>query len=586
MRLKLFWQLGLSYLTLLLLALFAVYAYTTRVLERNIIESSFAHLDSLVRVAEARPPALVDNDALRRWAQWMANSGARITVIAADGLVLADSDEDPEAMENHAQRPEVREAFAAGRGRSTRFSETVGRELMYLAVRCDWGPPSPVVLRVAQPRVQVSAVVSEIRGTMATVSLVALLVGGGLSLVFSQLFSDRVTRLREFSRRVAEGDFTPAQVARDGDELSELASSMNDTASRLASTIKSLEEERNQSRAILSAMSEGVAVIDADRKIRFSNRAFREELRLDMDGDTMKGRRLVEITRHSEILNMVQDVLDKGERMESEITTPGPEPMDLLVRAAPVGERGAVVVLLDISDIRRLERVRRDFVANVSHELRTPLTAIQGFAETLLAGALDEPENSRRFATIIRDHSMRLGRLTEDLLKLSRIEAGKMEVELRPVFVGDIVKQCLETVRLAAHSKKQTLDVDLPEDMPEALADPHALLEVLQNFLDNAIQYTPDGRRISVRGSFDANEVCTSVIDDGIGIPISSHDRIFERFYRVDAARSRSVGGTGLGLSITRHLVELMHGRIELESQLGQGSVFSVFLPRSDKSPS
>lgn len=586
MRLKLFWQLGLSYLTLLLLALFAVYAYTTRVLERNILESSFAHLDSLIRIAEARPPELVDRDVLQQWTEWMAKSGARITVIAADGVVLADSDEDPDAMENHAQRPEIREALSVGRGRSTRFSTTVSRELVYLAVRYDWGAPSPIVLRVAQPRVQISAVVSEIRGPMASVSLVALLVGGGLSLLFSQLFSDRVTRLREFSRRVAEGDFTPAPVARAGDELAELASSMNETASRLASTIESLEEERNQSRAILSAMSEGVAVIDADRKIRFSNRAFREELRLDMDGDAMKGRRLIEITRHNEILTMVQQVLDKGERMESEITTPGPEPMDLLVRAAPVGERGAVVVLLDISDIRRLERVRRDFVANVSHELRTPLTAIQGFAETLLAGAVDEPENSRRFATIIRDHSTRLGRLTEDLLKLSRIEAGKMEVELRPVAIRDVVEQCVETARLKSNLRKQTLDVELPDDMPEALADPHALLEVLQNFVDNAIQYTPEGRRISVRGSFTAAEVCTSVADDGIGIPAASHDRIFERFYRVDAARSRSVGGTGLGLSITRHLVDLMHGRIELESQLGQGSVFSVFLPRSDKASS
>jgi len=492
LRLKLFWQLGLGYLLLLLLALAVVYGYTVRVLERNILESTFSHLDALIRVAATRPPEIDDIEALQEWTEWMAQSGARVTVIAHDGLVLADSYEEPRAMENHAQRPEIRGAFLNGRGRATRFSNTLKTELVYLAVRYDWGPSPPIALRLAQPHVQVRAAIAEVRRPMVSVSLFVLLIGGGLSLVFSRS-------------------------------------------------------------------------------------------RLDMDGDAMKGRHLVEITRHNEILTMVESVLVKGERMESEITTPGPDSRDLLDRAAPVGERGAVLVLLDITDIRKLERVRRDFVANVSHELRTPLTAIQGFAETLLSGALDEPENSRRFVTIIRDHATRLGRLTEDLLKLSRIEAGKVEIELRSVATRDIVDQCVETSKLKSNEKQQTLEIEWPDETPEALADPNALLEVLQNLVDNAVQYTPEGRRIIVRGAFNQDETCILVIDDGIGISEAYHDRIFERFYRVDAARSRSVGGTGLGLAIARHLVDLMHGRIELESRLGQGSVFTVFLPRSDK---
>lgn len=583
MRLKLFWQLGLSYLLLLLLALATVYVYTTRALERNILDSTFAHLDSLIRVAETRPPAVDDIGALREWTDWMATSGARVTIIARDGVVLAESDREPDTMDNHAGRPEIRDAFREGRGRATRFSNTVRKELVYLAVRYEWGPSPPIVLRVAQPLVQVSDAIADVRGPMASVSLVVLLVGGGLSLLFSRVFSGRVRRLRELSRRIAEGDFTPAPVPRGDDELAELASSLNETAGRLTTTIQSLERERNQSRAILSSMSEGVAVVDADRKVRFSNRAFREELRLELDSETIKGRHLIEITRHKEILTMVDDVLDQGERRESEITTPGPDARDLLVRAAPVGEQGAVVVLLDITDIRRLERVRRDFVANVSHELKTPLTAIQGFAETLLGGALYEPDNSRRFASIIRDHAARLGRLTEDLLKLSRIEAGKMEIDLRPVAMREIVDQCVEMSRVKSAQKQQNVEVEWPDAMPDALADPNALHEVLQNLLDNAIQYTPEGRRIIVRGDSHDGEASIAVIDDGIGIPAADHDRIFERFYRVDAARSRSVGGTGLGLAITRHLVESMHGRIELESQLGHGSAFTVFLPRSDK---
>jgi len=416
---------------------------------------------------------------------------------------------------------------------------------------------------------------------MASVSLLVLVIGGALSLVFSRLFSSRVLRLREFAIRVAEGDFTPAPAAKGGDEIAELTVSLNETANRLSTTIHSLEEERNQSRAILSSMSEGVAVVDGEQKIRFSNRAFREELRLDSDGDAMKGRPLAEVLRHDEILTLVQEVLARGERLESEIETAGPDAQDFLVRAAPVGDEGAVLVLLDITDIRRLERVRRDFVANVSHEIRTPLTAIQGFTETLLRGALEEPENRRRFAEIIREHAARLARLTEDLLKLSQIEAGKLDVDLKPFSVREVIVSCISTAKVKADAKRQAIAVDAPEDIPRALVDPHALTEILQNLLDNAIQYSREDTRIEVRATANESEVRIAVVDRGIGIPVTNHARIFERFFRVDAARSREVGGTGLGLAIARHLAESMRGRIELESEVSKGSTFTVVLTRA-----
>jgi two-component system phosphate regulon sensor histidine kinase PhoR len=326
-------------------------------------------------------------------------------------------------------------------------------------------------------------------------------------------------------------------------------------------------------------MSEGVAVVDREERIRYSNPAFRRALQRGGE-QSLEGKRLVEVTRQSEILAMVEGVRKGGERMEAEIATAGLKPRTFLVRAAPAGERGAVLVVLDITEIRRLERVRRDFVANVSHELRTPLTAIQGFAETLLRGALDEPENSRRFVEIIRDHAFRLARLTEDLLKLSRAEAGQLDLDVRPIAVGSVVAECAETARLKVAEKRQTLTVSVGDSSPLARADSHALLDVLRNLLDNAIQYTPENGHITIRVSVaDTNEVRIAVTDDGIGIPVGSHDRIFERFYRVDAARSRKVGGTGLGLSISKHLVDGMGGRIELESQLGRGSTFTVVLP-------
>jgi two-component system phosphate regulon sensor histidine kinase PhoR len=240
---------------------------------------------------------------------------------------------------------------------------------------------------------------------------------------------------------------------------------------------------------------------------------------------------------------------------------------------------GAVVVLHDVTELRRLERVRQDFVANVSHEFKTPLTAIQGFAETLLGGALDDPTNNRRFLEIIRNHAIRLARLTNDLLKLARIEAGKMEVELFPVGLIDLIEGCAETTLLKASRKQITLEIEVPPGLPAVRGDAGLLRDVLQNLLDNAIQYTPECGHIRVTAEAKGREAVISVSDTGIGIPTADQERIFERFYRVDAARSREAGGTGLGLSIAKHIVEAHGGRLWVESIMGEGSKFSFSVP-------
>jgi len=583
LRLRPFWKLGLIYLALLFLALTVVSLYTLRAWKLSSLDASYQHLDAIARLAESRPPSSVDRDSLAAWAEWISESGARVTVVGPDGTVLADSDEDPARMENHGDRPEVKAAWVEGRGRATRLSQSVKQDLAYMAVRVSWATTGPVVLRLALPLRTVNQTAGEIRAPLAAILLLALAIGGAVAFIMSRRFSRRVIRLKSFLQRVAEGDFRAEPVVEGGDEIAELQGSLNQAVERLAQSMRALEGERNQSAAVLSSMSEGVAVVDRDERIRYSNPAFRRALHSGRE-QTFEGRRLVELTRQSEILAMVQGVLKGGERMEAEIATASLKPRHFLVRAAPAGETGAVLVVLDITEIRRLERVRRDFVANVSHELRTPLTAIQGFAETLLRGALDEPENSRRFVEIIRDHAWRLARLTEDLLKLSLIEAGKLELELRPISVASVVEQCAETARLKLSEKRQSLTVSVCEPPPLVRADSHALLDVLRNLLDNAIQYTPEDGHVAIRvfvaGAEGDEEVRIAVEDDGIGIPASSHDRIFERFYRVDAARSRKVGGTGLGLSISKHLAEGMGGRIELESQLGRGSTFTVVLPR------
>ena len=579
MHLRFFWKLGLTYLALLAVLL-AVDLYTARALRRDYLRAAFEQLDALGRIAQAGPPQLDDQAGLRSWVSRMASSGARITVIAADGRVLDDSAHDPETMENHAGRPEIRQAFAGGEGRAVHHSATLGRDLVYLALRYQPVDREPVVLRLALPLGHIDESLAEFHRRLWAASLLILLAGGAASLLISRSFSARIKRLKIFLGRLADGDFRPLALERTGDELTELTLALNETAAHLDQTIRSLTDEHNRSSAILRSMVEGVAVISADERILFSNQAFSQVLGLD--ASACEGRRPVEVIRQSELLAAIKKVLAGRETVHSEVVMGTVRPRSFAVTATPVqADRttGAVLVLHDISELRRLERVRRDFVANVSHEFKTPLTAIQGFAETLLAGALDDPENRRRFVEIIGEHARRLARLTDDLLKLSLVEAGKLELEFQPVAVGELIRTCVETTRPRAAEKQQSLRVECPADLPLARGDARRLQEVLQNLLDNAVQYTPTGGRITVQARASEGAVVITVSDTGIGIPQADQARIFERFYRVDVARSREVGGTGLGLSIARHIVEAHGGRIWVESTVGQGSDFHFSIP-------
>ncbi len=579
MRLSLFWRLALTYLALLIAVLLAVDSYTARALRHDYIGHGFEQLDALGHIARAHPPQLESREALRSWVEWMALSGARVTVIAQNGVALADSVHDPETMENHANGPEIRQAFAGGEGRAVRHSATLDRDLVYLALRYQPATGEPVFLRLALPLKHIDEALAEFRWRLLATSLVILILAGAMSLVASRSFSARVERLKEFSRRVAAGDFRPMRVETT-DELGELAEALNQTAARLDQTIRSLTDERNRSAAILTGMIEGVAVISADERVLFANRAFSQILGLD--SAVREGQRLVEATRQADLLTVVKQVLAGQESTHSEVTMGTVRPRTFAVTAAPIrsdGSQGAVLVLHDISELKRLERVRQDFVANVSHEFKTPLTAIQGFAETLLGGALEDEQNSRRFLEIIREHAGRLARLTDDLLKLSQIEAGKLQPEFQPAAVAELIESCLETTRLKAEQKRLTLRADCSADLPPIRGDARHLQEVLQNLLDNAVQYTPEGGHITVQGRAEGCEVVITVADTGIGVPQAEQQRIFERFYRVDAARSREAGGTGLGLAIAKHVVEAHGGRIWVESTVGQGSEFHFSIP-------
>jgi two-component system, OmpR family, phosphate regulon sensor histidine kinase PhoR len=587
-RLNLFWKLGFAFFALLIAVLLPVDFYAERALRRDYERSGFEQLAAIARIALTNPPQTLTSASdtaekrapLRDWVAQMAATGARVTVITADGQVLADSQSDPSTMENHAGRPEIRDALANGAGQSIRHSVTLNRDLLYYAVRLPVTGGPPVILRFASPLQTLNEELWEFRKRLWFASLVMLLVTGAVSLLISRSFSDRVDRLKQFSDRVAEGDFRPIEADRSGDVMEALAVSLNRTAARLDRTIRTLTEERNLSSAILGSMVEGVAVVNASERLLFANPGFAEIL--DLDVPPQSGSALVEVVRQTELLEAVRQVLGGDPRVETEIVTGTLRQHFFAVTVAAVSAAetsGAVIVLHDITDLRKLERVRRDFVANVSHEFKTPLTAIQGFAETLLAGAIDDEQNRVRFLEIILEHSQRLARLTDDLLRLSQMDADRLGLEIRSVGVSQFVESCIETAQRPAAERDLRISVNLSSRLPDIAADRRRLAEVLQNLLDNAIQYTPPGGQIMLSASANGNEVTFTVSDTGIGIPQTDQPRIFERFYRVDVARSREVGGTGLGLAIAKHLVEAHGGRIWVESEVGQGSQFHFTVP-------
>jgi two-component system, OmpR family, phosphate regulon sensor histidine kinase PhoR len=590
-RRNLFAKLALTFLALLLSVLIAVDFFAERALRRDYERTGFTQLASIAHFTRAHPPpaaafATLDsaNSDLLDWVAQMSVAGVRITVINASGKVLADSLIDARTMENHSDRPEIRGALGQGDGQASRHSTSLQRDYLYYAIREDTPSREPVVLRFALPLETTDAALASFRRSLWLWSLLILVLAGAATVMVSRAFSDRVERLKEFSRRVADGDFRPLPGDGSGDALEALGASLNQTASRLDGTIRTLTEERNLSSAILGSMVEGVAVVNGAERLVFANPGFAGILGIDVP--PRSGSALVEIVRQSELIEAVREVLRGEPRVEAEVVTGTLRQHFFAATVASVSAgktSGAIIVLHDITDLRKLERVRRDFVANVSHEFKTPLTAIQGFAETLLAGALEDEQNRGRFLEIIVEHSRRLARLTDDLLKLSKMDADRLELEINDTSVSQFVATCLETAQRRAAEKELEIIVEVPEDLPDIAADRRRLAEVLQNLLDNAIQYTLPGGQITLTAARQGREVVFTVSDTGIGIPKADQPRIFERFYRVDAARSREVGGTGLGLAIAKHLVEVHGGRLWVESEIGQGSQFHFSVPEYEE---
>jgi two-component system phosphate regulon sensor histidine kinase PhoR len=503
---------------------------------------------------------------------------ARISVIAGDGSVLADSaltDAELTRIDNHGTRPEVLEARRRGRGMVSRFSATTGTELMYLAVPFE-RPEQVGVVRVAMSLADVDALIARMRWLISGAVLLGLLVAGAMGILASYFASRSLMDLVSRARALASGQRGQRIALEADDELSGLAGSFNRMAEDLERTLSTLGDERDRSQAILESLSDAVLAIDAGLALTALNGA---ALRLLGLSAAPLGSRLIDVIRVPVVLEIVNRA-KAGETAHAELVWTGPPRRMLLATATPQRARGqCVLVLRDVTELRRLESMRRDFVANVSHELRTPVSIISANVETLVAGALKDPVRAQEFLSAVQRNAERLSRLVNDLLDLSRIEAGRYELELGSMTAEGAVSAVFDLLETRAHARELTLNVDVEDDLT-FVGDERSLEQVLINLVDNAIKYTPPGGQIGVEIKRDGAEALIEVWDTGPGIPESHRARLFERFYRVDPGRSRDMGGTGLGLSIVKHMVEGMRGSVGMRPRTGGGSVFWVRLPR------
>jgi two-component system, OmpR family, phosphate regulon sensor histidine kinase PhoR len=510
---------------------------------------------------------------------------ARVTLIARDGRVVGDStlDGEPlEKLENHATRPEVANALQGRIGIVERYSTTTSRDMLYVAVPA--AHPLVSVVRVSLPLTDVAEQLRRVGRGSLIAFLFAAAVAVALAWVTSLLISRRVDAIAAVAKRYSDGYVARVPHDYGTDELGAVARVLDSAVQQLSDRLQELSRDRARMEAILSGMVEGVLVVDKQGRLQLVNRAAQEMLRVDASA---AGRQYVEVIRHPDIAAQLATSL-RGVSVEAAELALSRDPgRTFVARAAPVsatGGGGAVLVLHDITDLRRADQIRRDFVANVSHELRTPLTAIRGYVEALLDGATDE-EESRRFLEVIGRHSTRMERLVKDLLRLARLDARQEALERAPCDVQQLFRGVVADLAPTIEAKRQHVSIEVPREDASVSADPAKLHDIVRNLVENAVNYSPEDAEVRLAAARSNGQFTITVSDSGPGIPADDLTRVFERFYRVDKSRSRP-GGTGLGLAIVRHLVELHGGTASAANRPEGGAIFTVTLPGASDSAS
>ena len=505
----------------------------------------------------------------------------RITIVDTDGNVIADSEKDPSDTESHSTRPEIKEAYLGNIGKSVRYSSSLKTEMMYVAIPILENHDVAYVLRLAVPISHINALTRNIGKMFFSASLAGLLVAFLISTIFSRRITKPIEEVSYAAKKISCGNYDLKVPLRPPYETKILAESFNRMAENLQETVGKLKEETDKTRAVLASMAEGLIAVDQNCRVVMMN--FAAERLFKIRQEETLGKHLLEVLRNRELHDLINEVLKtrKGSTREIKINTY--DERIFWINVVPIDKEnnlGAVAVMRDITELKRLEKMKSDFVSNVSHELKTPLTSISGFAETLLDGAYKSEENCRYFLRIIKQETDRMTRLINELLYLSRIEKPDFSIPKRPVNIASVVNKAVKLLQKNIDDKGHLLNLRLPENLGPVTGDEDSVLEIIINLLDNAIKYTPEGGNITVEIEDESDFISISVADNGIGIAGDELERIFGRFYRVQGPGITSASGTGLGLAVVKHLVESLNGKISVESQLGKGSTFKVSLPK------
>jgi len=580
------WRIALPYILLVLLVMAALTVYLSRFVRDVYVADLQAQLLSEARLsADALDGTLAQGatadelDALAK--QWARLLEARVTIIAPDGVVLGDSHEDRTRMDNHLSRPEVQQALTNGQGSSTRLSDTVGYEMMYTAVPAMADGKVAAIVRVARPLRMVEIHTARLRQSILLVALATSALAALLAVLIAERTVRPIRHLTREARRMAGGDLSAPVIPTTRDEIGQLGHAFNRMAGELQERMDAVGEERRLLATVLSRMADGAVITDGAERVQLINPAAAGLL--DTTESEAVGRPFAQVARHHRLIDLWRCSNERGEVLEETIEM---YRQDVFLRAivTPLddeGTEGSLTILQDLTRVRRLETVRRDFVSNLSHELRTPLASLKALVETLRDGALEDPKAAGRFLNSVETEVDALTQMVQELLDLSRVESGQVPLNLVPADVREVLSRPAERLRPQAERAGLTLSVELPPDLPRVLADVERMQQVVINLLHNAIKFTPPGGRVTISAEAAGDEMIMSVRDTGVGIAAENLDRIFERFYKAD--RARSGGGTGLGLAIAKHIVQAHGGRIWAESMEGAGSTFYFSLRVADR---
>lgn len=588
MRIGIHYRTTVAFGVIVALILCVFYAYVWPTLEKHTFQRIETDLNKEALLARAmlekEPLALSPEGGPDSFANEIGTIlHSRVTVIDLQGNVLGDSELDGERLrqaENHLYRPEVQEALRRDTGESRRFSTTLQKDMLYVAARFH-NPSLDGVVRLAMPLSEIALISQRLKHILAGALALVFLATLGMSLFASTLISRPLKEMSSVASSMAAGDFSKYPSATAKNEVGDLSRALRHMSDQTRLRLQELAASRTRLETVLLSMFDGVMVVDSGGAILLMNEALRALFAVD--GDPV-GRRPLEVVRNADIQDVVDRTLEHTGGVESkELALVVPVEKTLLVHATPIvldGKvDGAVLVFHDITELRRLEKVRQDFVANISHELRTPVSTIKGYAETLLDGALEDKEHARDFLNIIHSDSERLAGLIDDILDLSRIESGRLKLEPRSCALREIVGRAVSALGRRAQEKAIRLAAEIPADLPDVMADQDRIAQVLSNLLDNALKYTESGGSVTVTAREQDGRVRVDVTDTGIGIDEKDLPRVFERFYRAAGRQPSERAGTGLGLSIVKHIVQAHNGQVFVRSTPGRGSTFSFTLP-------